>query len=291
MSRRLVRSTVAVVSLALLGLAAAPPAAAGQAPPQGAPAGSTPARILTLDDALSLAEVANETVLVAEAGVRKATGAIAQARSQRLPQLAGSASYDRTLKSEFEGLFDADFGGDTGGDNAFADLPFGQPNAYRMGLVFSQLIYAGGRERAIERQARLGRDSANLALGSTKAELQLDVAIAFYDAALADKLVGIAQETLDQASRTYEQTRAKREAGLVAEFELLRAQVARDTLQPTPRIVTSPTCASSRSSICRSARRSSSRPSSTIRSSRRRRASRLGSRKPRRRPRRGSATQ
>ena len=233
MSPRLVRSTAAATSLALLGLAAVPPALAGQAPAQGAPAASTAARVLTLDDALALAEVANETVLVAEAGVRRSQGAIAQARSQRLPQLAGSASYDRTLKSEFEGLFDTDTGGDTGGDNAFADLPFGQANAYRLGLVFSQLLYAGGRERALERQARLGRDSANLALGSTKAELQLDVAIAFYDAALADRLVAIAQETLDQASRTFDVTRAKREAGLVPEFELLRAQVARDTIQPT----------------------------------------------------------
>lgn len=234
MSRRLVRFTAAAASLALIGLAAVPPATAGQAPAQGAPAATTPARVLTLDDALALAEVANETVLVAEAGVRRSQGAIAQARSQRLPQLAGSASYDRTLKSEFEGIFDTDTGGGTdGGDNAFADLPFGQANAYRLGLVFSQLLYAGGRERAIERQARLGRDSANLALGSTKAELQLDVAIAFYDAALADRLVAIAQETLDQASRTFEVTRAKREAGLVPEFELLRAQVARDTIQPT----------------------------------------------------------
>lgn len=247
MSRRLVRFTAAAASLALIGLAAVPPAAAGQAPapaagqaPAPAAAGQAPApaapagpRILTLDDALALAEVANETVLVAEAGVRRSTHAIAQARSQRLPQLAGTASYDRTLKSEFEGLFDFDSGSDSGGDNGFADLPFGQPNAYRLGLGFSQLIYAGGRERAIERQARLGRDSASLALGSTKAELQLDVAIAFYDAALADRLVGIAQDTLDQAARTYEQTRAKREAGLVAEFELLRAQVARDTIQPT----------------------------------------------------------
>jgi outer membrane protein TolC len=232
MSRSLVRFTAAA-SIALLGLAAAaPPAIAGQAPAQAAPAASAAARVLTLDDALALAEVANETVLVAEAGVRKATGAIAQTRSQRLPQLTGTASYDRTLKSEFEGLFD-NIGGSDGGDNSFANLPFGQPNAYRAGLVFSQLIYAGGRERALERQARLGRDSANLALTSTKAELQLDVAIAFYDAALADKLVAIAQETLDQAAQTFEQTRAKREAGLVAEFELLRAQVARDTLQPT----------------------------------------------------------
>ncbi len=203
------------------------------APPAATPPAGAGPRTLTLDDALALAEARNESVLIAEAGVRRARGVEAQAHSQRLPQLTGSASYDRTLKSEYEGLFDSD--SSSGDDNAFADLPFGKPNAYRLGLSFSQLIYAGGREHALERQARLGRESATLSVGSAKAQLALDVAQAFYDAALADRLVAIADETLAQATRTLEQTRAKREAGLVSEFELLRAQVDRDTLH-SPRV-------------------------------------------------------
>jgi outer membrane protein TolC len=244
------RLSVRFVATSLTALLAAPPIGAAQAPttspvtppaaspaspavPQAAPSA---ARVLTLDDALALAETRNESVLIAEAGVRRARGVEAQVHSQRLPQLTGSASYDRTLASEFDGIFDTDsLGSGDGGDNAFADLPFGQPNAYRLGLSFSQLIYAGGRERALERQARLGRDVATLSVASAKAQLALDVAQAFYDAALADRLVSIADETLAQATRSFEQTRAKREAGLVSEFELLRAQVDRDTLQ-SPRV-------------------------------------------------------
>ena len=64
--------------------------------------------MLTLDDALALAEARNESVLIAEAGVRRARGVEAQVHSQRLPQLIGTASYDRTLKSEFDGIFDTD---------------------------------------------------------------------------------------------------------------------------------------------------------------------------------------
>jgi outer membrane protein TolC len=217
-----------------------PPAATTPAAPQptaSQPTAPQPAgpRLLSLDEALALAEARNESVLIAEADLRRARGAEAQTRSQRLPQLTGTASYDRTLKSEFEGIFDADsFGsgnGSGGDDNAFADLPFGQPNAYRLGLSFSQLVYAGGREFALQRQAALGRQNATLALGSTKAQLALDVAQAFYDAALADRLVAIAEETLAQATRTFDQTKAKRDAGLVSEFEQLRAQVERDTQQ------------------------------------------------------------
>ena len=243
MSRLSVRFVATSLAVAVLG---APSRGAAQAAPAAAPQAVLPqavspapqgARVLTLDDALALADVRNETVLIAEAGVRRARGVEAQVHSQRLPQLTGAASYDRTLKSEFEGIFDADTigGGEDGGDNAFADLPFGQPNAYRLGLSFSQLIYAGGRERALERQARFGRESASLSVGQTKAQLAFDVAQAFYDAALADRIFNIADETLAQATRTLEQTRTKREAGLVSEFELLRAQVDRDTLQ-APRV-------------------------------------------------------
>lgn len=234
MSRLSVRivatSLTALLAASSMGAAQVPAAspAALPAPPQAASSGP---RVLTLDDALALAEARNESVLIAEAGVRRARGVEAQVHSQRLPQLAGTASYDRTLASEYDGLFD----NASGDENAFADLPFGQPNAYRLGLSFSQLIYAGGRERALERQARLGRDVATLSVTSAKAQLALDVAQAFYDAALANRLVAIADETLAQATRSFEQTRAKREAGLVSEFELLRAQVDRDTLQ-SPRV-------------------------------------------------------
>src|SRR5688500_3973052 len=113
--------------------AAAPPAPAQPVPPQPAAAQTAGPRVLSLDEALALAEARNESVLIAESSVRRARGAEAQVRSQRLPQLTGTASYDRTLKSEFEGIFDADSfgnGNGSGDDNAFADLPFGQPNAY-----------------------------------------------------------------------------------------------------------------------------------------------------------------
>ena len=42
----------------------------------------------------------------------------------------------------------------------------------------------------------------------------------------------IAEETLAQAERTADQVRQQREAGRMAEFDLLRAQVARDTERP-----------------------------------------------------------
>lgn len=222
------RGRVLAIAMALVLPAAWSRTTLAQTPPPGQ---APPPRVLTLDDALALAEGRNEQIVIAEAGVRRARAGQDRARSERLPQLGGSASYDRTLASEFEGLFDSgDFGGGEGGD--FSDLPFGQENVYRVGLSFSQLVWSGGRVAAQENQARLGHANATLSLSSTKAQLALDVAQAFYDAALADRVVAIAEESYAQADGTARQVRAQREAGRMSEFELLRAQVDRDTLQP-----------------------------------------------------------
>ena len=207
-----------------------PAPSAAQPPPAGA-------RVLTLDGALELAAGASEQVDIAAAAVTRAEGGLALARSERFPQLFGSVSYDRTLKSEFEGLFDlesADGEGENGGGDQpdFSELPFGQANVYRVGLSFTQLLYAGGRVRAQQRQAEVQRDSASLGLTSSKAQTVLDVAQAFYDAAFADRLATIAEETYAQADRALKVTEEQRGAGRVAEFELLRARVARDSLQP-----------------------------------------------------------
>jgi outer membrane protein TolC len=115
------------------------------------------------------------------------------------------------------------FGG--GGDT---DLPFGQMNTWTASLQFVQRVYDGGSLRAQERQARAGRDAATFGVTTTRAQLDLDVAIAFYDAALSDRLVTITEATLTQAAETLRQIELQFQVGQIAEFEVLRARVSRD---------------------------------------------------------------
>jgi outer membrane protein TolC len=208
----------------------------GAAVTSGAQSPAPAARVLTLDDALTLAEKTSERVAVATAGVARAEGGMLLARSERMPQLFGAASYDRTLKSEFEGLFDggepAEPGGG-GGEVDFSNLPFGQANVYRIGLAFSQVVYAGGRIKAQEAQAAIRRDSARLNLSSANAQNTLDVAEAYYDAALTDWLVSISEATYAQADGSLKVATDQHAAGRQSEFELLRARVARDSLVPS----------------------------------------------------------
>ncbi len=234
----------------------------------GGLAAQAPTRQLSLEEALSLAAPASEAVGIARAGVARARGQQAQARSEYFPQLTGSASYTRTLRSQFSGLA----GSDTASADttsrpsscsrfvadptrpiaerldslesalacstsldpfaSFRNLPFGQRNQYNLGLQFSQNLFAGGRIRALNRIAGAARRSAEVELTSQQAQLRLDVTQAYFDAVLSDRLASIADSSLAQAERTLGDARLARQVGNAPEFDLLRAQVTRDNQRP-----------------------------------------------------------
>lgn len=189
-----------------------------------------PAR-LSLADALGLAEQRSEPVGIARAGAERAAADERQARSALLPQLNASASYQRILRTQFSRFIQsADSAGSdsTGQGNT---LPFGQPNTWNLGLSLSQTVYDAavlGRNRSAAAAARASR----LAVGGERARTLLDVATAYYDAALADRLLAIAESTLAQAERTLRDARLGEAAGVTSEFDRLRAEVARDNAKP-----------------------------------------------------------
>lgn len=229
---------------------------------------ATAPRTLSLDEAVRMAESQSEAVRIARAGVQRAEGQQYQARSQRLPQLAGSASYTRTLASQFSiaagpavdttkpvpppapcdqylldatattadrlaGLEDASrcaIGGNP--FSSFGSLGFGAKNQYNLGLAFSQNLFAGGRISAQNAVANAGRRSADIELTAQRAQLRLDVTQAYFDAALADRLVALAESSAVQTDNVLKQTKLARTVGNVSEFELLRAQVSSANQRP-----------------------------------------------------------
>jgi outer membrane protein TolC len=225
-------------------------------------------RQLSLADAVRMGESQSEAVRIARAGLQRSEGQQLQARSQYLPQIYGSGSYTRTLKSQYSGAF----GGSTdtttstapagpcdqylapatasvterlagldlaarcaSGINPFASLkslPFGQENQYNIGLSLSQNIFNGGRVAAQTAAANAGRRSAELELTAQRAQIILDVAQAYYDAALADRLLALSEGSFNQTERVFQQTQLAKNVGTISEFELLRAQVTRDNQRP-----------------------------------------------------------
>ncbi|HEU5218958.1 MAG TPA: TolC family protein [Gemmatimonadales bacterium] len=218
-------------------------------------------RPLTLEEALQLARPGSEAVGLARSAVQRARGQQLQARSELLPQLTGSASYSRLLKSQFSSLAKTDStspSSPTRCDKFLADpslpigarvdslekslecvsslnpfgnlgsLPFGRANTYNLGLSLSQSLFSGGRVTGQIQAANAGRQSAELGLTQSEAQLTLDVVQAYFDAGLGDQLSGIALTALEQADSTLRETELRRSLGTVPEFDLLRSRVTRD---------------------------------------------------------------
>jgi outer membrane protein len=225
------------------------------------------ARRLSLEDALRTAQAQSATLQIARAGLTRAEGQRYQARSQYLPQLSATAAYQRTLRSQFQGV---SFGGSpdtsstpkpqavcapaipanatqaeiqaalaqattcqaaSGGFN-FSSVGFGAPNQWTLGLSFSQNVFSGGRITAQYQAANASVTAASIEVAAQRAQLALDVTQAYYDAALADRLVSIQEAALSQTEEVLRQTRVARQVGNQAEFDLLRAQVTRDNQVP-----------------------------------------------------------
>ena len=249
----------AVVAL-WLGLGGRPLLAQAPAPPD------TAVQQLSLLEALRLAEGRSETVGIARADVARARGERRRARSGYFPQLSGSASFQRTLSSQFSVFRSAE---DTttapaprecarftpqpsqGVDErltaledavecasafdpfaSFRDLPFGRENTYRFGLSASQALFTGGRLGGQAQASDAGLRTAELGVTAARAQTLLEVAAAYYDATLGDRLVTIAEATLRQADTTLAQASLAEEVGNQSEFELLRARVTRDNQRP-----------------------------------------------------------
>ncbi|HEX6057606.1 MAG TPA: TolC family protein [Gemmatimonadaceae bacterium] len=260
----------ALLALALLAAPAAAgaqrPVVLDTAPSMRVPPGAGDVEGLSLDEALRLAAHRSETVRIAEAGLRRARGQQMEARSALYPQLTGTLGYTRTLASQFESLADgppdmrppceafelppagspidearireieqalalASDCRPTGGID-FSQAGFGAENQWAIGLNGSWTVFSGGATVARIRAASAGRSAAEVELASQRAQLVLATTEAYFDAALSDRLLVIAESSLVQTQEALRQTQIARTVGNTSQFELLRAQVTRDNQVP-----------------------------------------------------------
>ncbi len=177
---------ILALSLSLTLLLAASARAQSTPPPEPAQSQPPAPRPLSLDQALELAQDRSEQVTIAKAGVDRANGQRALARSNLFPQLSATASYNRALASEFSGIFDSAAAGPTcaafmpdpsgsvearlveleravncgatgeTSSTGLGNLPFGRKNTYRIDLSFSQNVYPGAASAPRQPSRRRG---------------------------------------------------------------------------------------------------------------------------------------
>jgi outer membrane protein TolC len=183
-----------------------------------------PATPLSFQDAVAAAERAAESVAIARADVDRARAQVGTARAGYLPTVNGSLAYQRTLASEFDDIMF----GPPDPNAPELDLPFGQPNNWRVNVQVNQPLFDGFRTREAIAAAKAGVRLSELGVTSTKAQVVLLVAQAYLEAALSQRQVEIAEVTLQQTEQTFSETSLGFKQGATPEFDVVRAEVARD---------------------------------------------------------------
>jgi outer membrane protein len=224
---------------------------------------------ISLAEAVRIAVTRSEAVQIAQAGIVRARGQVAEARALFFPQLSGTAGYTRTLQTQYSAFNKAFRTSDTtataasdltalcaphidslstpgqrqaafnaaqscpGATNGlnFSSVGFGALNQFTLGLNFSQTLF-NGQVLAQNQAVSSPRRSAEIEVRAQRAQVVYDATQAYYDAALADRLVTIADSTLVESDRTFKQAQLGQHVGTQSDFDLLQAQVTRNNQVP-----------------------------------------------------------
>jgi outer membrane protein TolC len=111
-------------------------------------------------------------------------------------------------------------------------IPMGQHENYNVQLSLQQVIFAWGKLYDAYRLADIGRSIAGLTGERKRQDVRYSVTQSFYSLLVFREMVKLTGESYAQLKRHEDAVRKRYEAGLVPQFELLRAQVQVANLKP-----------------------------------------------------------
>lgn len=187
----------------------------------------TPADTLFIDleEAMAIAREHNPTLKVARLDVESAEVGVQEVRSSYLPSLNVGGNYNRNIKRPVIFLPE---------DSPFGDggvIEVGSENSF-MGVLSSEMPLLNlGLNRSL-RVARKEKTLAGEQFRGSKLELDYNVQTAFFDVLLASESKQVMQKSFANAMDNLERTRRMHDQGMVAEYDLIRAEVQAENLRP-----------------------------------------------------------
>jgi outer membrane protein TolC len=178
---------------------------------------------MSLEEAVSLAERNNETLLAAVEEERRAGGAVREAWSGALPSL------------RLEGIYQANFDKPVffiESDSATTRLEIGGDLEAQGQLRLDQVLYAFGRVGNAVKFAGIYRDIASLGVENARSRVIFATKEAYYRVLLAEAAAAIQRQSLEQARSHLAEVEQKYAQGTAARFDLLRAQVEAKNREP-----------------------------------------------------------
>lgn len=194
---------------AVLALGAAAPALGAQQAPD--------TLRLTVEDAVARILRTSDEARIADAQVELAEAAVTSARAAGLPQLRLNGTNQQVLR------------------NARAEIVgaiFNQNYVYTANLNLQQAVFQGGRIFAAAQAASRVERAAALTRDETRAQLAVQVQAVYLNAVFTARIAEIQATNLRLADERVAQAAQLERAGRASRYDLLRARVERDNLEP-----------------------------------------------------------
>ncbi|MBN1542959.1 TolC family protein [candidate division KSB1 bacterium] len=198
-------------------------------------------RILTLEETVAIALEQNPKARTAQKEVEKAQASVWQAYSTILPQINGTAAVQHawdiqtnTIPNFIKPMLGplADLIPEIRNMPDFVQLSFGLENTFQYGLTLTQPIFLGGAGIAGIRMARAGQEAAEQQLESITQDLIYNGSEAFFQVLLAQELVQVQEQALEQAQANLDMVEKKYNVGMASGFDKMRAEVEAANLKP-----------------------------------------------------------
>ena len=175
-------------------------------------------RMLTLGEALEMANDRNRDILKAYEFYNNVQGKYVEERSAALPQLTVSGQISR-LQDDSQ--------------SALAGGLFPSAQSYAsMELGVTQPLFTWGKVGAAIRAAREGFKVADERLRISRQDTRRNVATAFYDALLAKEHHALARQNLEQKTRHLDEVKRRHAAGTATDYDVLAASVSVENARP-----------------------------------------------------------
>lgn len=181
-------------------------------------------RTLSLGDAVAIAIENNTTVRTGKLDIAKADAAVKEAFGSALPNVNVSASYTRNV--ELPKIF---FPNPATGE--FTAFEIGQDNAYSLTASVNQVLFNSAVFTGVgtaNTYAKISRSALKSTIGKTAQSAKE----AYYRAALAKENVDLLMKSYENLRDNVKNVETLFGQGLVAEYDLLRAQVQLANLEP-----------------------------------------------------------
>ncbi len=182
---------------------------------------------LDREKALELALENNPTIRVASLEKARAEARFNEMRGNLLPSLTGVGTYTRNLKKQVI-FFPEEIAPLFGGVTA---LEIGNDNSYMGGLQFAMPLYNPAVFAGID-AARTEQEIAAENYRAQTIELTWNVQSAFYDVMLARESLQVIRMSFNSAVENLENIRKMHGQGMVAEYDLIRAEVQTENIRP-----------------------------------------------------------